>query len=63
MDNEVSTKGNPGYINNDAKKAKMIYNQIFTLKMFFATVEKSAEAMVEDGRRLIDLLRKEYHFT
>jgi hypothetical protein len=63
MDNEGGTKGNPGYINNDPKKAKMIYNQNFTLKMFFATVEKSAEAMVEDGKRLIDLLQKEYHFA
>lgn len=62
MDNEGGTKGNPGYINNDAKQAKMIYNQIFTLKMFFATVEKSAEALVEDGKQLIDLLQKEYHF-
>ena len=63
MNDKGNTKGNPGYINNDVKKAKMIYNQIFTLKMFFAGVEKSAEIMVGDGKQLIDLLQKEYHFS
>ncbi len=60
MDNPAGTKGNPGYITRDVKTAKIIYNQIFTLKMFFGTVEKSAEAMVADGERLLDLLQKEY---
>ena len=60
MDNTGGTKGNPGYITNDAKTAKMIYNQIFTLKMFFGAVEKSAETMVADGECLLDLLQKEY---
>lgn len=41
----------------------MIYNQNFILKMFFATVERSAKAMVEDGKQLIDLSQKEYHFA
>ena len=63
MDNTEGTKGNPGYITKDAKTAKMIYNQIFTLKMFFGGVEKSAEAMVADGERLLDLLQKEYPST
>ncbi|HJS56110.1 MAG TPA: hypothetical protein VJ765_16275 [Chitinophagaceae bacterium] len=63
MDNTDGTKGNPGYINNDVKTAKMIYNQIFTLKMFFATVEGSAEALAEEGKQLLELLQKEYHFS
>jgi hypothetical protein len=40
MDNKDGTKGNPGYINNDVKTAKMIYNQIFTLKIFLAILLK-----------------------
>ncbi|HEU5168490.1 MAG TPA: hypothetical protein VFU29_23255 [Chitinophagaceae bacterium] len=62
MNNKGVTRGNPGYITRDAKTAKIIYNQIFTLKMFFGGVEKSAEAMVADGELLLDLLQKEYHF-
>ena len=62
MDNKVGTKGNPGYINNDVKTAKMIYNQIFTLKIFLGTVERSAETLAEEGKKLLDLLQREYHF-
>lgn len=63
MDNEKGTKGNPGYITKDVKVAKKIYNQIFTLKMFFGAVENSAEALVTDGKCLLDLLHKEYPST
>src|SRR4030095_16747019 len=62
MDNKDGTIGNPGYINNDVRTAKMIYNQVFTLKMFFATVERSAEALIIEGKQLIELLQKEYRF-
>jgi hypothetical protein len=61
MDNQEGTKGNPGYITNDMKIAKMIYNQVFTLKIFFAAVERSAEDLVEEGKQLLELLQKEYH--
>ena len=63
MDNKDGTKGNPGYITNDLRTVKMIYNQIFTLKMFFAGVERSAEALIVEGKQLLELLQKEYHFS
>jgi len=60
-DNNIKTKGNPGFITNDIKIAKMLYNQAFTLKIFLGTVENSAEAIIADGKQLLDLLQKEYH--
>jgi hypothetical protein len=63
MDNKDGTKGNPGYIANDLRTAKMIYNQIFTLKIFFASVDRSAEALIVEGKQLLEFLQKEYHFS
>jgi hypothetical protein len=60
MDNSIKTQGNPGYITNDIKMAKMIYNQAFTLKMFLQAVEFSADELIANGKRLLDLLESEY---
>lgn len=61
MSSDIKTKGNPQYISNDLQKAKMIYNQAFTLKIFFEAVENSAEETILNGKQLIGLLQKEYH--
>jgi hypothetical protein len=61
MDGDIKTKGNPGYIINDMKTAKMIYNEVFALKIFIASVDYSAAELIADGRQLLDLLQKEYH--
>ena len=61
MDNNIRTQGNPGYINNDVKRAKVIYNQAFTLKMFLEGVENSAVEMIANEKQLVDMLEKEYH--
>lgn len=61
MDNNIRTQGNPGFITVDPKKAKIIYNQAFTLKIFLSTVEKSAEAVTMDAKQLLSLLQKEYN--
>lgn len=61
MDNNIQTKGNPGYITNDLKMAKMIYNQAFTLKMFLQAVKSSADELLANGTQLLDLLESEYH--
>ncbi|HET6768012.1 MAG TPA: hypothetical protein VFH08_11455 [Chitinophagaceae bacterium] len=61
MDNNIQTRGNPGYITNDLKMAKMIYNQAFTLKMFLQAVEASADELIANGKQLLDLLESEYH--
>lgn len=61
MDNNIQTRGNPGYITNDLKMAKMIYNQAFTLKMFLQAVESSADELIANGKQLLDLLESEYH--
>lgn len=61
MDNNIQTRGNPGYLTNDLKMAKMIYNQAFTLKMFLQAVESSADQLIANGKQLLDLLESEYH--
>ena len=60
LDSDIKTKGNPGFIINDIKKAKMLYNQAFTLKIFLATVESSADGMIAEAKQLLGLLQKEY---
>lgn len=60
MDNSIKTQGSPGYIVNDIRMAKMIYNQAFTLKMFLQAVESSADELIANGKRLLDLLEGEY---
>ena len=60
MNTNIKTQGNPGYITNDIKKAKMIYNQAFTLKMFLQAVEFSADELIANGKQLLDLLESEY---
>lgn len=60
MNNKIKTQGNPGYITNDIKMAKMIYNQAFTLKMFLQAVEFSANELIANGKQLLDLLKIEY---
>ena len=61
LDSDIRTKGNPGFIIYDIKKAKMLYNQAFTLKVFLAATESSAEKIIEEGKELLDLFQKEYH--
>ena len=61
MENSIRTQGNPGYITNDIKMAKMIYNQAFTLKMFLQAVESSGDELIANGKKLLDLLESEYH--
>jgi hypothetical protein len=61
MDNNLTTRGNPGYITADAKKAKIIYNQVFTLKAFLSGVQTSAETVAEEAKQLLILLQKEYN--
>ena len=63
MDNQIKTQGNPGYIANDISMTKMIYNQAFTLKMFLQAVESSADELIGNGKRLLDLLESEYRLT
>ena len=60
MNTNIKTQGNPGYITNDIRKAKMIYNQAFTLKMFLQAVEFSADELIANGKQLLDLLESEY---
>ena len=60
MDNNIKTQGDPGYIANDIRMAKMIYNQAFTLKMFLQAVASSANELIANGKRLLDLLESEY---
>jgi hypothetical protein len=61
MDNKIQTQGDPGYISNDLKMAKMIYNQAFTLKMFLEGVEFSAGELLTNAKQLLDLLDRRYH--
>ena len=61
LDSGIKTKGNPGFITNDIKMAKMLYNQAFTFKIFLATATNSAEGMIAEAKQLLDLLQKEYH--
>lgn len=61
MDSDIKTSGNPGFIINDIKEAKMLYNQAFTLKIFLGAVESSSETLLAEGGKLLALLQKEYH--
>ena len=61
MDNNIKTKGNPGYLTVDIKMAKMIYNQAFSLKMFLQAAESSAGELITNGKQLLDQLESEYH--
>lgn len=61
MNNKIQTQGNPGYITVDIKMSKMIYNQAFTLKMFLEGAQSSAEALLINGKQLLELLDNEYH--
>jgi len=60
MEDNIRTKGNPGYITIDPKKLKIIYNQAFTLKIFLSTVQKSAVEVDGEAKQLLDLIQKEY---
>jgi hypothetical protein len=60
MDNNTETKGNPGFITNDPGKAKIIYNQVFTLRIFLSANIKSAGDVSMAAKRLLGLLEKEY---
>lgn len=60
MDINIQTRGNPGYITNDLKMAKMIYNQAFTLKVFLQAVESSANELIDNEIQLLNLLKMEY---
>jgi hypothetical protein len=60
---EIKTVGNPGYISNDMKMVKMIYNQAFTLKIFLEATEFTANDLLNNTKQLLDRLRKDYHLT
>jgi hypothetical protein len=61
MGNNIRTEGNPGFLTKDVDKAKLIYNQVFTLKTFLSVVKNSAAELALDATRLLDLLQKEYN--
>ena len=60
MDPNVHTKGDPGYLSNDLVKAKVIYNQVFALKVFLVTVERSSASLITSATQLLKLLDDEY---
>lgn len=61
MDNHAQTRGNPGYLTIDPRKAKIIYNQSFTLKIFLSIVIKSANEIIVNAKQLLDLIQTEYN--
>ena len=60
MDINVSTKGNPAFINADAEKIKIMYNEAFALKAYLLNCIRAAEELAQDGNNLLALLHKEY---
>ena len=60
MDNDVHTKGNPGFISLDAAKIKIIYNEAFALKSFLYNCGRNATELANDANDLLALLNKEY---
>ncbi len=61
MNNDIQTQGNPGFITTDPAKAKIIYNQVFTLKIFLSANIKSAADVSKNAKQLLGLLEKEYN--
>jgi len=61
MNNDIQTQGYPGFITTDPAKAKIIYNQVFTLKIFLSANIKSAGDVSMSAKQLLSLLEKEYN--
>jgi hypothetical protein len=60
MSNNIQTKGNPAFISADSRKLKIFYNEIFTLKAFLYNCSRSAEELIKDTNKLLELLHDEY---
>jgi hypothetical protein len=63
MANNIRTKGNPGFIIDDPARAKLIYNQAFTLKTFLSIVKNSSDEVNANAKKLLTLLQKEYNLS
>lgn len=61
MNDDIQTQGNPGFTTTDPAKAKIIYNQVFTLKIFLSANIKSAGDVSMSAKQLLGLLEKEYN--
>lgn len=61
MANNLRTKGNPGFITKDPTRAKLIYNQAFTLKTFLSIIKNSSDDVNANAKKLLALLQKEYN--
>lgn len=59
MDN-VRTVGNPGFITMDSQKAKLLYNQAFTLRIFSSILARTAADVKREATDLLTTLRVEY---
>jgi hypothetical protein len=60
MDPYIQTAGNPGFINMDGTRARLLYNQAFTLRIFSDILIRSAADVKTNATNLLETLRKEY---
>lgn len=60
MDSYMQTVGNPGFISMDGNKAKLLYNQAFTLRIFSDILIRSAADVKANATQLLETLKEEY---
>lgn len=60
MDSYMQTVGNPGFITMDDNKARVLYNQAFTLRIFSDILIRSAADVKANATRLLATLKQEY---
>lgn len=60
MDSYIQTRGNPGFISMDQSKAKRLYNEAFTVRIFSAILIQSAQEVKKEADELLGMIREEY---
>lgn len=60
MDSYIQTVGNPGFITMDGEKARLLYNQAFTVRIFSDVLIRSATDVKANATELLATLKKEY---
>ena len=60
MDEVGNTKGNPGFIVNDEKMVKIIYNEAFTFRILIKGSAGNAQSVIMEANNLLALLYKDY---
>lgn len=60
MESFIQTRGNPGFIAMDERKARLLYNEAFAVRIFSDLLIRSAAGVKKEAEELLVMLREEY---